>query len=220
MLCVYFRLFEPSIKSSLAGLKTPNYSKRASAKKASSSSKIAISKWVQDHLKKACGLEETANDLEFIYGKHGKPYLKDFPLVFFNLSHSKDAAILAISSQEVGIDIEWRTPSDKSSVLNRFFSLEEQEFVNLQREGDFESAFLYLWTCKESLFKYIGCGISNGLGKYNLSFKNKRARASYNSQALCFHSKSERPYLITLCSPITSIDSYTNESQPFINALT
>ena len=37
---------------------------------------------------------------------HGKPVLKDCTNLFFNISHSGDYAVCAVSKQPVGIDIE------------------------------------------------------------------------------------------------------------------
>lgn len=50
-----------------------------------------------------CGLAD--EDIVFEYSEKGKPYVKGLP-VYFNISHSGDYAVCAVSDCEIGIDIE------------------------------------------------------------------------------------------------------------------
>lgn len=45
------------------------------------------------------------DELDLCYNDFKKPYFKDNPF-FFNISHSKDIIAIAISSKEVGVDIQ------------------------------------------------------------------------------------------------------------------
>ena len=82
------------------------------------------------------GLKETGiceKDISLSYGPVGKPFLKDYPEVFFNLSHSGNRVFCAISDREVGCDVEQIRKADLS-VASRFFSQEEcQEILNSHR---------------------------------------------------------------------------------------
>lgn len=89
---------------------------------------------------------------EFFKNKHGKPYLKDNPL-YFNLSHSKDRATLAVSNQEVGIDVEKLTPRRYETILSNFSQRERDEICSL-------CDFLLHWTVRESFVKYRGSSIA------------------------------------------------------------
>ena len=42
---------------------------------------------------------------EFKVEDNGKPYLVDFPSIYFNLSHSKRCVLCAISEQCLGVDV-------------------------------------------------------------------------------------------------------------------
>ena len=42
----------------------------------------------------------------FDFGPHGKPFLKDYPSIHFNLSHCPGAALCVIAPAPVGCDIE------------------------------------------------------------------------------------------------------------------
>ena len=96
----------------------------------------------------------------FSFQSGGKPFLDDHPGIHFNLSHSGDVAVCAISDQPVGIDIE--TPRKISNSLIDY-TMNESERELIAASGDPSTAFLTLWTKKEALLKLTGEGISNQL---------------------------------------------------------
>ena len=59
---------------------------------------------------------------------HGKPVLKDCTNLFFNISHSGDYAVCAVSKQPVGIDIE-RIGAYQPNVARRVCSDAEQKLL-------------------------------------------------------------------------------------------
>ena len=75
--------------------------------------------------------------------------------VFFSLSHSGDHAVLALSSSEVGTDIE-KIEDARLAVAERVFTPEELSWM---RE-DAQERFYILWTLKESVSKLDGRGLS------------------------------------------------------------
>ena len=83
----------------------------------------------------------------------GKPYLPDGPC--FNLSHSGSMAVLLVSDNEAGVDVEQIVPYSPD-VARKVFTPKEQEWLWDQR-GD--SAFYMLWTGKESIMKALGLGL-------------------------------------------------------------
>jgi len=102
-------------------------------------------------LREICGIMD---DSQLVYGENGKPYLKNSRM-YFNISHSDDYVVLAISNREIGVDIEKITPFDER-VAFRCFTQQELEMVH---EGGNE-AFFRLWTAKESVMKASGLGFS------------------------------------------------------------
>ena len=97
---------------------------------------------------------------EIAVGKNGKPFLKDFKNVHFNLSHSGDLVMCAISEFEVGCDVEL-VKSGRLDVAERFFTPEEREFICLgYDEKTKNESFFRLWTLKESFIKANGAGLS------------------------------------------------------------
>ncbi len=93
-------------------------------------------------------------DTKIITGKYGKPQTDNG--MFFNLSHSGNYVLFALSDSPVGCDIEKLHNIDTTRIAQRVFcrdELDELEKTNNQAEKFFE-----LWTRKESLLKCIGEG--------------------------------------------------------------
>ncbi len=89
-----------------------------------------------------------------VYNAYGKPFLKNKPF-YFNMSHCLSYSILAISSKEIGVDIEKITM--RKNVLERICN--EGEKQRIQTAEDFTK----VWVKKESYVKYLGIGLSYGL---------------------------------------------------------
>jgi 4'-phosphopantetheinyl transferase len=78
----------------------------------------------------------------------------------FNLSHSGNAAAVAIGSRPIGVDIEQlRQIDDLEALAERCFTANEQRELGSVGERRAEW-FLQGWTRKESCLKAIGCGLS------------------------------------------------------------
>jgi 4'-phosphopantetheinyl transferase len=103
-----------------------------------------------------------AGTLRFVLGPEGKPALADGPGCHFNLSHSEDLALVAISERcEIGVDIEVLRPVDGAESLARshFTAAEFDAFMALD-EAARDEAFLRIWTRKEACLKALGTGLS------------------------------------------------------------
>ena len=108
------------------------------------------------------------NEILFSYGDRGKPYVDG---VYFNLAHSQDLAIYAISrDREVGIDLEYiDLKCDVDAIAKNYFLPSEQKLM--KRLGDRAKylAFFRAWTLKEAYGKAIGQGIANILDSLDVS---------------------------------------------------
>ena len=95
------------------------------------------------------------------YGKHGKPELAEESDFRFNLSHSGDTAVLAVSrGREVGIDVEDTSREvDALGLARRFFSRAEAAWVLSHPSELFQAAFFTCWTGKEAYLKARGDGL-------------------------------------------------------------
>jgi 4'-phosphopantetheinyl transferase len=93
-------------------------------------------------------------DIELAVGPHGKPEIAGSP-VRFNLAHSGDLALIALTSDlEVGIDVE-RT-SRRSTAVER--SLTPAERASLDGD-DRHVELLRIWCRKEAMAKADGGGL-------------------------------------------------------------
>lgn len=97
---------------------------------------------------------------EFEYGEHGKPRLKGHPEVEFNISHCKEAVMVAVGNEPVGVDIESRGRY-KDQLAKHV--LNDEEYERLQSEKNKDLMFTELWTIKEAILKYTGEGISTDM---------------------------------------------------------
>lgn len=113
-------------------------------------------------------------DLRFCYSDRGKPQLKDFGgSLAFNVSHSGDRALIAVSHhRQVGVDVERiREDFDIRAIAQRFFSEREQEELFAMRDEDQFRGFFQCWTLKESFIKALGEGLSHPLRQFDVSFQ-------------------------------------------------
>jgi 4'-phosphopantetheinyl transferase len=96
----------------------------------------------------------------FDYHFNKKPYLASHPEVCFNISHSEDYAVIALSRKKVGIDIEYISKDfNFTELLSDVF--EDNELLEIQNADNKKYAFYTLWTRKEAFVKALGKGIDD-----------------------------------------------------------
>ena len=87
-----------------------------------------------------------------------KPYLESHPYLFFNISHSEDYAVMAISNRKIGIDVEYMSEDFKyTDLLPDIF--DKSEIVSIENAANTKETFYTLWTRKEAFVKALGKGI-------------------------------------------------------------
>lgn len=113
------------------------------------------------------------SQIKFEYNEQGKPYVPSG--VHFNMSHSGDYVVLAVSDHPVGIDIE-RLRHKRLSVAKRFFCREEYEdIINAGGEKEQDRRFLEYWTFKEAYVKYLGKGLAVPLNSFRVVMSDSGA---------------------------------------------
>jgi 4'-phosphopantetheinyl transferase len=96
--------------------------------------------------------------IKFNYERNGKPYIKNERGLHFNVSHSKDVAILGIHHSPIGVDVEFI--DDKCDVCSLMdFFMHEHEKQWAEKENTLHR-FFSIWTLKEAILKKSGTGIS------------------------------------------------------------
>jgi 4'-phosphopantetheinyl transferase len=102
----------------------------------------------------------------------GKPYLADYPDIFFNLSHCQKQWVLVITTGgRIGVDIEAIRPrKGLDGLVKRCFSLSEQKAWQQLEEDKKLRRFYQYWTAKEAFVKAVGRGIALGLDNVQIAF--------------------------------------------------
>ncbi|HKG47619.1 MAG TPA: 4'-phosphopantetheinyl transferase superfamily protein [Pyrinomonadaceae bacterium] len=109
--------------------------------------------------------------LRFVYGGYGKPALESEHDLRFNLSHSNEVALLAVTlNAELGVDVEhMRADFASEDIARRFFSRSEVDAFNALPKAEQVAAFFRCWTRKEAYIKAIGKGLSQSLDSFDVT---------------------------------------------------
>lgn len=120
-------------------------------------------------------LQIPTEELNISTQENGKPFIPNNTL-FFNLSHSDELAVLAISREgHVGIDVEQLNKEISTlDIAQRFFHpLEYDQLHNAAPEKRLE-LFYRCWTGKEAFLKTKGLGVANYLKSFALDFQDSQ----------------------------------------------
>jgi 4'-phosphopantetheinyl transferase len=91
---------------------------------------------------------------DFSYNQFGKPYILGEKN--FSISHTKNALVIAISENEIGIDIQ-KISKINDKIIQKTCKASEQKI--LQNSKNKDEQFAILWTMKESYVKLFGKSI-------------------------------------------------------------
>ncbi len=127
---------------------------------------------------------------------YGKPEVLG---LCFNLSHSKDFVICAVSSKDVGCDVEYVRQAPEK-VGERYFGEREKAFLK-KEQSEYDEVFFRLWTIKESYMKMTGEGMRLPLSAFEVCFDNGvRIVRDQNIQPCFVHELDVQGYHIAVCA--------------------
>lgn len=152
---------------------------------------------VLDEAFSAHGFRE--KDVRFIYGQYGKPYIRDGG-IYFNLSHSGEYAVCAVSDREVGIDIQLKGDL-KMNVARRYFTENECKHILAQPDSTKATDMFYrLWSLKESFVKAIGTGTNLPFDSFEI-VPGEKAEVihNYNKKQYEFVERDVDNYKLAVC---------------------
>jgi 4'-phosphopantetheinyl transferase len=115
-------------------------------------------------------VNQAASALNFDYGQYGKPELQDHRLQF-NVSHSGDHALIAVSHHTLGVDLEHinRKNTDIDGMIEMVCHPTEKAALHKLPESEKALAFYRLWTQKEAYCKMSGLGLQQAMPAVQLT---------------------------------------------------
>ena len=158
---------DPAEDAALLALLPPERREKLSRLKRPAARRLSLGAWLL--LRRALA-EQGAEAGPIAYGPQGKPFFPARPDLHFNLSHSGETVLCALSSAPVGCDVQTLGPA-RPELAARFFHLAEREYLASLAEKEAAEAFTRLWTLKESYLKAGGEGLSRPLGSFRIELR-------------------------------------------------
>ncbi len=108
-------------------------------------------------------LNHAPQDIVFSIGNNKKPYIQSATQpIHYNVSHSGNQILIAVSDYEVGIDVEHtQADFDYEEIIPTCFST--LEAAHIRSSNDPRHTFYLLWTRKEALLKATAKGVDDDL---------------------------------------------------------
>lgn len=133
-----------------------------------------------------CLSVENTVDFRYTFTGAGKPSVEGYPF-HFSLSHSGEYVLLAVSSHEIGADIQKIVKMDTERLAKRFFTPDEQKEIDgSDNPGE---TFFSVWTRKEAYAKYTGEGMARMLG----------CEQNRNEMMVCINIQAPAGYAAAVC---------------------
>ncbi len=107
-------------------------------------------------------IEQGKSQDDIVITDKGRPTIEGMD---FNVSHSGRYAVIAVSQDKVGCDIE-HVKDRNYSVAKRYFT--EDELAWIENANNKEEAFYRIWTARESYSKLTGEGILLEFNRYEI----------------------------------------------------
>lgn len=129
-------------------------------------------------------------------GLNGKPECEG---AYFNLSHSDDTVLCAVSDIPVGCDIE-KVTDVPLEVADRYFSERERRYIDeAQNLPEVNRRFFRLWTMKESYLKMTGEGMDISPERIEIDLDTLTVLRDGVMQSCTLENISHEDYEISIC---------------------
>ena len=125
-----------------------------------------------------CGI--TLPEIRYGFETDGKPFIKGLEGFDFNISHSEDLVMVAVSENRVGCDIEKVTGIDLDIAKKFFFREEYEAIAALPASEERNGLFFRYWTLKESFMKATGLGMKLPLESFSIIIGKNGAAVRQN----------------------------------------
>jgi len=150
---------------------------------------------------KVCGIDYIQDKTPVVRNEHGKPSLKDYPEIHYNMSHADGITACMLSDSECGIDCE-NVRQYRPNVVKRVFSESEKILLENTPENERDLLFFRLWTLKEAYVKAIGTGISYPMNTAEFSFEGKHIATNIKGFKFKQYILKNKKYVVSICRKI------------------
>ena len=140
------------------------------------------------------------SSLEMVRTASGKPVFKNAPGIQFSISHSGGYVACALSGLPIGIDIE-DASRDFTGITGHILSEDEFSCYSKLDHAGRNRFICVIWTLKEALGKYRGCGLAYDLKTVSFEICDDEAILSGSGETLHFETLSiGDSHLLSVCS--------------------
>ena len=132
-------------------------------------------------------------------GEFGKPCLTGGEL-FFSLANKRTQAVMAVSKNDIGCDLELVSKSRFSQLMiDHKYLPGEKEYINALPFEERLVPFFRAWTQKEAYGKLLGTGIRDAVLLDTAGIKNGSFRMDSGFFNMSEYEHPERDYIISVC---------------------
>lgn len=133
-------------------------------------------------------------------GKNGKPEAEG---ICFNISHSHDMVVCALSEHNVGCDVE-KIRSISDGMEEHYFTSNENLHLRQYNGAEKLREFFRIWTMKESYIKMTGEGTSLGLSRVEFELGDHIKVFREGTECSCSVKEYDIPgYRLSVCAEET-----------------
>lgn len=142
------------------------------------------------------------------YGKAALANLQSPLKLQFNISHSRDLILIAITVEDpIGIDIEYNDKKRSIESLSEtiFSPSEKKFFAALNSQQEKKEVFLRCWTRKEAYLKAMGIGLTEDLTGISVDLNKEISSHDWLKISMLNHSK----FILWKLFPLEIDNNYT-----------
>lgn len=130
------------------------------------------------------------NDIEIIKNNNGKPFINE-KNIFFSISHADNFVVCALSTKDIGIDVE-KVKEVNLKAMELFATEKEKDYITNSLDK-LEERFFRIYTLKEAYVKMQGTDLTR-IKDNELNFKNNSFYA--NDKNIMVKSIKDNDYII------------------------
>jgi 4'-phosphopantetheinyl transferase len=146
-------------------------------------------------------LSEEEIAARYTYGKHGKPYLRGYEELHFNISHCDGWVACVLADVPVGIDVE-RVGAVPPRVIPKILTEQERAYLSRYQgqERKYADVFYRFWTLKESYLKWCGDGFYSDPRQVEFFFEEGTAKIRCsNPKVTCYQMHPDGDCVLSVC---------------------